>query len=1222
MHYYSRVPTIRTFLLGLFWIGLAVLAQVRWLDDRVIEAALLYATAIIGFVTTFRGIGKGDLLPADGQEGSVGSLFTASIWRRIAGLLLVIGALVMAVVGLRDFHAHDPWNGSAWLYYAGSIGLALVAAALLTAYGSSASDPRSGTTWQPSARTIALLLTGMVLLGLFLRLYRFGELPFGVWYDEAENGIQAQRLLEDPNFRPIYANSTHAPAHYTYLIAWAFRLFGVSVQSIRLVSVAMGVAAILAGYLCGRELFGPVAGLITGFLLAVSRWSINLSRIGMYNISTPLFALLTVGLLLRALRTRRLLDFALAGLALGLGLTFYAAFQLLVAALALFALLLIALEPQVWRRAWPGFLVALIVAVLVTGPVLQFAYDHPDIYFDRTQNTSIFAHTSPDEWRAALWENTTRHLLMFNRIGDPNGRHNLPGAPMLDPISAALLALGAALALWRWRQPRWLLLLIWPAAALLGGILSLDFEAPQSLRAVGALPVVYLLAAGALNMLWLAWSRQGGRYYPAFFGVVAALLLVPVGLYDGRLYFHDQARDFAVWNAFSTPETITARLLNDLDPDTDATISALFHGHPTLRFLAPDARPYGRLETDARFPLPVSAERGLLLVIDADRRAQFEALQRLYPQGVFIEHRPPFGGPVSVYEVRLSPADLASLQGLDGAYYPSDAISGLPTLTRRDPTIDFTPGNLPLTAPFTTEWQGVLRVSQYGDHGLRLDASGPARLWLDETLILDGSGANETTLRLAEGNHRLRLQATLPADNGTLRLSWQPPDAAEATIIPAQALYHAPVTANGLLGSYFANDEWQGPPALQRVDPSLDAYFHILPLARPYTVEWTGMLAIPETGRYGFGLASIDESTLWIDGEEVTASPGAGVYAEGMSELTAGLHPIRVRFADRTDHTHITLFWRPPWGGQERVPSAALFPPLGAYDDLILPTSADLQAAPETELGPAPPPEARGQGEVMLAQLNAPVGIAAGADRIYVADTGGGRVLALDEAGVLLDVIEGQAEDAAAETHFVAPFDLAARGEMLFVLDPQLARVIQIDMNSGARTLLPISGAYVERARGLFADEAGTIWLAHTPSGRIAAFGPDGTLLRELAIGLPGAQPIDVAVTRAGEIVVSDGGTHQLLRYAADGALLRVDPLPAANSLEATHLAVDGEDRVLLTEPEAGRVVRLSADGGLDAAWSLMVPAGLPAKPVGIAVDAQGRIWVTDSSRGEVLRVK
>ena len=241
---------------------------------------------------------------------------------------------------------------------------------------------------------LALLLLLILALAFFLRFHRFADLPFGTWYDEAENGLQAIRVLENADFRPIYVNSTHAPAHYIYLIAATFKAFGVSTQSVRLVSVAMGMGTVLAGYLFGREFFGRIGGLLLATLLAVSRWDVNLSRIGMYNISTPLFALLTIGFLLRGIRRRRISDFGLAGLSLGLGLCFYAAFQLFVVVVGLFVLALLLLRKNFFRQYWPGLLAMGFMALLVTAPVILFAYEHPDVYFDRTRDTSLFAGKS------------------------------------------------------------------------------------------------------------------------------------------------------------------------------------------------------------------------------------------------------------------------------------------------------------------------------------------------------------------------------------------------------------------------------------------------------------------------------------------------------------------------------------------------------------------------------------------------------------------------------------------------------------------------------------------------------------------------------------------------------------------------------------------------------------------------------------------------------------
>ena len=59
---------------------------------------------------------------------------------------------------------------------------------------------------------------------------------------------------------------------------------------------------------------------------------------------------------------------------------------------------------------------------------------------------------------------------MFNVQGDPNGRHNLPGAPMLERMTAVLAVLGLLMALFRVRQAQSFLMVIWWLFAMLGGI--------------------------------------------------------------------------------------------------------------------------------------------------------------------------------------------------------------------------------------------------------------------------------------------------------------------------------------------------------------------------------------------------------------------------------------------------------------------------------------------------------------------------------------------------------------------------------------------------------------------------------------------------------------------------------------------------------------------------------------------------------------------------------
>ncbi|MCX6044745.1 MAG: PA14 domain-containing protein [Chloroflexi bacterium] len=896
----GSVPRIRNFGYGVVAVLLAFMAQARLQNDAYEMAAVLYLGALLLFLYAAQrslpparerpGLLVPDLLVPDLPV--IVARHKRSWWWRLLPVALGIG---IAVIAVRQFQANiDLPTLTTWRLYTVSIGLCLVGALLLDWGVTKKSDDVRLTlddlshtpvaARRLSSATTAFRLSSLLILALivaiaaFMRLWHFASLPFGVWYDEAENALQTMLFLAKPGAWPIIGGSIRPPAHYLFLIALAFRSFGVSVYAVRAVSVGLGLLMVVAGYLIGRELFGRAMGFVLAFLLAVSHWAVNVSRFGMYNVSTPLFALLTMGFLLRGIRRRRYMDFALAGLSFGLGFCIYAAFQLFVGVILLFLVALTIFEKGFWRRHWSGLLLMLVVALLVAAPMLLYARAKPEIYFARTKETSLFAGKQPAERWPALVENVRKHLLMYNYRGDPNGRHNLPGEPMLDPMSAALMILGLGLALWRWRQPRYLLLPIWLGVMLLGGILSLDFEAPQSLRAIGTLPVAYLLAIIPLHELWQMWRREGGRSYPNFVMAPLLLLLFGIGYNNFYFYFYRQAIDFAVWNAYSTPETITAKLLAGFDDQTEAYVISYFEGHPSLQFLARNAHPYHRLETTDHLPLPWPPAKKIALILNADSHALFDEAKRFYPNATFQEIQPPFAGPTVVYYALLKPEDITSVQGLVGKYYANAQWQGEPTQVQQDTTLSFDwQAHAPLPAPFSVEWEGVLNAATYGPHQFFLQAPGHAELYIGEQRVLTGTGELTGGLVLAQGNHNLRVRAVgVP---GPFSLAWRPPTH-EPEVIPATALYVPPVTSNGLLGAYYANNQWQGAPAFTRIDPLLNLYFHVTPLPRPYTVEWTGKIAIPQPGNYYFGLESIDQSTLFIDNQAVTTGRLPNVYQE------------------------------------------------------------------------------------------------------------------------------------------------------------------------------------------------------------------------------------------------------------------------------------------------------------------------------------------------------
>ena len=82
---------------------------------------------------------------------------------------------------------------------------------------------------------------------------------------------------------------------------------------------------------------------------------------------------------------------------------------------------------------------------------------------------------------------------------------------MLDPVTGALFALGFLASILLIRRHKHFLLVLWVLVMTLPGVLSLDFEAPQSLRSIAVIPGVVMLAAWVLGSTWRGLELVLGR---------------------------------------------------------------------------------------------------------------------------------------------------------------------------------------------------------------------------------------------------------------------------------------------------------------------------------------------------------------------------------------------------------------------------------------------------------------------------------------------------------------------------------------------------------------------------------------------------------------------------------------------------------------------------------------------------------------------------------------
>ena len=583
------------------------------------------------------------------------------------GMAALAVGLLLAAFSLYMFPKGPPYS-LAWWSYGLSVVLALGAApAFEGGWSSLFMKFRRGyrVSFEPRVTLPWLGLGAILLLALIIRLYNLDAFPPGLWFDEADNIDQARVIAEEPGLAAVYVPSNNLPSLFLLPIAVIVKYTGISIVTGRLVAVAFGVAGVAAMFLLVRHMSGTAMGLVAAFLTAVMRWDIIWSRIGMHGITAPFFAALTAWLTFRALQRGRLMDFAFAGATLGLGMWFYSAFRLFPFVVAFVLLHALVLGKTERRRILVGIGVMALFSVFVALPVVQFAAVHSGEFFERTQSTSLFAHVDDGNGAGALLENFRKHLGMFHFAGDPNGRHNIPGEPMLDVISGLLMLIGLAVAISRWREAAYLVLPVWILVMIMPGVLTIPWEAPQSLRTITVIPAVIILITVGIAFIWRVGRSVSLHAARVGTAVVIALLLGGIGYANVSAYFGEQANNPEVYASYSTDDTLIARdMAGQAAKGYSPMVSRQFR-HSLVASLFGHRYPRQTIAAPANIPLdPQAVWRGAAIYLEPRESGFYDALRAYYPSADFREVRPPKGGDVLYYAVYISRDELEAAQGL------------------------------------------------------------------------------------------------------------------------------------------------------------------------------------------------------------------------------------------------------------------------------------------------------------------------------------------------------------------------------------------------------------------------------------------------------------------------------------------------------------------------------------------------------------------------------
>jgi len=339
------------------------------------------------------------------------------------------------------------------------------------------------------------LLTFVILLGFGLRLYTLDRLPLIA--DEIGFAARASDMLHGQRI-PIFAPGHNGnPSTFSWLMSGSISLIGQNRFAMRLVSLVFGTLSIPAAYVLGKSWWSRQAGLIAAAFLATFPAHVFFSRLALYNIIDPFFAMLALAVLSRAVRQMRLFDFALTGVLAGIAQYFYHGSRLLPLLIFIYIALTV-LYARVQRRedAKDNFTqhhratVPLCLSVMFFSFVLTSLPRYAPMLMMRLPLTgNLNAIRLP----ADLGANTIRSLLAW--VGQPDmSPFWLSSTPLLPILTFLVCAVGFIICLRHLRDPRHLVILATVVlTTIFGGVIWT--ASPLYIRYISALPTLVLLVA-------------------------------------------------------------------------------------------------------------------------------------------------------------------------------------------------------------------------------------------------------------------------------------------------------------------------------------------------------------------------------------------------------------------------------------------------------------------------------------------------------------------------------------------------------------------------------------------------------------------------------------------------------------------------------------------------------------------------------------------------------
>lgn len=251
---------------------------------------------------------------------------------------------------------------------------------------------------------LLILLTLISFVALALRLWKLGNIPPSIHWDEASWGYNAYSILktgkdEYGNFMPFIfkAFGDYKSAIYVYLTVPSIAIFGLNEFAVRFPAALFGAISVFLSFFVVREIFREfegknIIGILTSVILALSPWSYHYSH-GAWEVNVLLVFLFLAMIFFLKAEKRKIYLLYLSAIFFGLSFYVYNSAKLLIP-LIIFGLIFL-FKDKLKQFFLKNYLIIFIIFGLLLLPVVKFTFI--DGAGGRLRVMSVFSYPRPEK---------------------------------------------------------------------------------------------------------------------------------------------------------------------------------------------------------------------------------------------------------------------------------------------------------------------------------------------------------------------------------------------------------------------------------------------------------------------------------------------------------------------------------------------------------------------------------------------------------------------------------------------------------------------------------------------------------------------------------------------------------------------------------------------------------------------------------------------------------